>query len=145
YCLFKSVFFALEWPLTIKCDPIAVKCAAENFCRQMAIARARHVSRTTSVGFLSSRKPRKTGARNLPSRVHSANLISATNFGFTQCILRIMAGEMPCTHWPFCLEGKSTNGQVSLCSLRNFLYNVASDFAVKPVPTFPANTSLLSL
>ena len=44
----------------------------------------RYTSRTTSPGFLSSRNPMKTGARNFPSRVHSANLISATNFGLIQ-------------------------------------------------------------
>jgi hypothetical protein len=52
-------------------------------------------SRTTFPGFLSSRNPRKTGARNFPSRVHSANLISATNFGLTQCIFFIMEGVIP--------------------------------------------------
>ena len=45
-----------------------------------------------SFGSLSSRKPRKTGARNFipPSAlscVHSVNLISATSSGFTQCTL----------------------------------------------------------
>src|SRR5207237_6789905 len=49
-------------------------------------------SRTTSRGFLSSRKPRNTGARNFLSRVHSANLISATNFGLIQCIFFIIEG-----------------------------------------------------
>src|SRR4029079_893245 len=57
-------------------------------------------SRITSPGFLSSRKPMKTGARNFPSRVHSANLISATNFGLTQLIFFIIEGVMPSTHCP---------------------------------------------
>src|SRR5207249_4871767 len=100
-------------------------------------------SRTTSVGFLSSRKPRNTGARNLLSRVHSANLISATNFGFTQCIFLIMEGVIPWTHWPLCFDGKSTNGQLVRVSFWNFFCNIDSDFAVKPVPTLPANLSLL--
>src|SRR5207247_6630627 len=82
-------------------------------------------SRTTSVGFLSSRKPRKTGARNFTSRVHSANLISATNFGLIQCIFFIMEGVIPCTHWPFCFEGRSTNGQSLRCWGWNFLSNAA--------------------
>src|SRR5213594_5154505 len=99
-------------------------------------------SRTTSVGFLSSRRARKTGARNFPSRVHSANLIWATNFGFTQSIFFIMEGVIPCTHCPFCFEGRSTNGQAYRASCWSFLYNIDNDFVVNPVPTFPAKTSL---
>ena len=41
-----------------------------------------------------SRNARKTGARNFLSRVHSANLISQTKTGFTQCIFRIIEGVM---------------------------------------------------
>src|SRR5207245_1623185 len=37
-------------------------------------------SRTHSSGRLSVRKPRYTGWRRMPSRVHSPNLISATSF-----------------------------------------------------------------
>src|SRR5437016_11684008 len=100
-------------------------------------------SRTTSLGFLSSRRPRKTGARNFLSRVHSANLISQTNTGFSQCILRTMEGVIPCTHSPFCFDGKSTNGQSLRSWARNFLCNIDNDFTVKPVPTLPAKTSFL--
>src|SRR5881392_2218331 len=100
-------------------------------------------SRTTSVGFLSSRKARKTGARNFPSRVHSANLISQTNTGLTQCILRISDGVIPWTHWPFCFDGRSTNGQSARSSSRNFLCKTANNFVVNPVPTLPAKTSFL--
>src|SRR5207247_5150281 len=100
-------------------------------------------SRTTSVCFLSSRKPRKTGARNFPSRVHSANLISATNFGLTQCIFLMIDGVIPCTHWPFCFKGRSTNGQSAHRSACNFLCKIDKDFAVNPVPTLPAKTSFL--
>src|SRR5215469_10088902 len=92
-------------------------------------------SRTTSFGFLSSRNAMKTGARNFPSRVHSANLISATNFGLIQCIFFIIEGVMPSTHCPFCLDGKSTNGQSERCSAWNFLRKAANDFVVNPVPT----------
>src|SRR2546430_7563044 len=95
-------------------------------------------SRFTSVGFLSSRKPRNTGCLNLLSRVHSANLICATNFGFTQCVFFIIDGVMPCTHAPPCFEGRSTNGQSSRSSVRNFLYNIDNDFSLKPLPTLPA-------
>src|SRR6266576_4203648 len=102
-----------------------------------------HASRTTSLAFLSSRKPRKTGARSFPSRVHSANLISQTNTGFSQCILRIMEGVIPCTHCPFCFDGRSTNGQSLRSSARNFLCNTNNHSVVKPVPTLPAKTSLL--
>src|SRR5437764_28781 len=97
-------------------------------------------SRITSPGFLSSRNPRNTGARNFPSRVHSANLISVTNFGLIQCIFFIIEGVMPSTHWPFCFDGRLTNGQSARSSARNFLCNVANDFVVNPVPTLPANT-----
>src|SRR5207247_4038929 len=100
-------------------------------------------SRITSIGFLSSRKPRKTGARNFPSRVHSANLISQTKTGFTQCILRIMEGVIPCTHCPFCFDGRSTNGQSLRSSARNFWCNMDNVFTLKPVPTLPAKTSFL--
>src|SRR4030095_2986435 len=100
----------------------------------------RAASRITSPGFLSSRKPRNTGARNFLSRVHSANLISATNLGLIQCIFFIIEGVMPSTHWPFCFDGRSTNGQSARSSARNFLCNVANDFVVNPVPTLPANT-----
>src|SRR5215467_636347 len=98
------------------------------------------VSRTTSPGFLSSRNPMKTGARNFPSRVHSANLISATNFGLIQYIFFIIEGVIPSTHWPFCFEGKSTNGHSPRSSARNFLCNAAKDLVVNPVPALPANT-----
>src|SRR5215469_1831075 len=91
-------------------------------------------SRTTSFGFLSPRNAMKTGARNFPSRVHSANLISATNFGLIQCILFIIEGVMPSTHWPFCFDGRSTKGQSTRSSARNFLCNLVSDFVVNPVP-----------
>src|SRR5207253_7245855 len=94
--------------------------------------------------------PRNTGCRNFPSRVHSANLISATNFGFTQCIFFIIEGVIPCTHSPPCppvgrtrpvasLDGRSTNGQSSRSSARNFLCKIDNDFSVKPLPTLPAN------
>src|SRR5947207_13752773 len=108
-------------------------CRKTSFCPQS--------SRTTSVGFLSSRKPRKTGARNFPSRVHSANLISATNFGFSQYIFFIMEGVIPCTHCAFCFDGKSMNGQSARACSRNFLCSIAKDFVVNPVPTFPAKMS----
>jgi hypothetical protein len=78
-----------------------------------AVAFSQH-SRRTSLAFLSSRNPRKTGARNFLSRVHSANLISQTNTGFSQCILRVMEGVIPSTHCPFCLDGRSAKGQLSL-------------------------------
>src|SRR5688500_14758517 len=42
-------------------------------------------SRTTVVGSLSSRKPRKTGWRSLPSVVHSLKRTSATYLGAAQC------------------------------------------------------------
>src|ERR1700736_2016196 len=100
-----------------------------------------YFSRVTSVGFLSSRRPRKTGCRNFPSRVHSANLICATNFGFTQCILCIIDGVMPCPHCPRSFDGRSTNGQLSRSSSRNFLCNIDNEFDVNPEPTFPANFS----
>ena len=87
----------------------------------------------------------KTGARNFPSRVHSANLISATNFGLIQCIFFIIEGVMPSTHWPFCFDGRSTNGQSARSSARNFLWNVANDFVVNPVPTFPAKYEIAIL
>src|SRR5260370_20709973 len=102
-------------------------------------------SRTTSPGFLSSRNPMKTGARNFPSRVHSANLISATNFGVIQRIFFIIECVIPSTHWPFCFAGRSTNGQSARSSARNFLWNAANDFVVNPVPTLPANTRSRSL
>src|SRR5262245_25592539 len=102
-------------------------------------------SRATSLGFLSSRNPMKTGARNFLSRVHSANLISATNFGLTQCIFFIIEGVMPSTHCPFCFDGRSTNGQPARSLAWNFLCNVANDFVVNPVPTLPANTRSRSL
>src|SRR4029077_92306 len=76
-------------------------------------ARANYASRTTSAAALSSRKPRKTGARNFWSRVHSANLISATNTGLIQCIFFIIDGVMFCDHCPAVLCGRSTNGQSS--------------------------------
>src|SRR5207247_10920836 len=98
-------------------------------------------SRITSLGFLSSRNPRKTGARNFPSRVHSANLISQTNTGLIQCILRISDGVIPWTHWPFCFDGRSTNGQSARPSSRTFLCKTANNFVVNPVPTLPAKTS----
>src|ERR1700693_1874048 len=98
-------------------------------------------SLTTSRGLLSSRSPRKTGARSFPSRVHSRNLIWATNLGFTQCILFIIEGVIPCDHWPADFDGRSTKGQSSRSSARNFLCNVDNDFSVKPVPTLPANLS----
>src|SRR6186997_477704 len=103
------------------------------------------VSRITSLAFLSSRKPMKTGARNFPSRVHSANLISATNFGLIHCIFFIIEGVMPSTHWPLCFDGRSANGQPARSPARNFLCNVANDFVVNPVPTFPAKTRSTSL
>src|SRR5437868_5021938 len=95
-------------------------------------------SLTTARGSLSSRRAMKTGCLNLLSRVHSANLICATNFGFTQCIFFIIDGVMPCTHAPPCFEGRSTNGQSSRSSVRNFLYNIDNDFSLKPLPTLPA-------
>src|SRR5262249_54418027 len=100
-------------------------------------------SRTTSPGFLSSRNPRKTGARNFLSRVHSANLTSQTKTGFNQCIFRIIDGVISCTHCPSCFDGKSTNGQSSRASFWNFLCSPDNDFALKPVPTLPAKTSFL--
>src|SRR5215211_1955152 len=103
------------------------------------------LSRITSPGFLSSRKPMNTGARNFPSRVHSANLISATNFGLIQCVFFIIEGVMPNTHWPFCFDGRSTNAQSARSSARNFLCNATNDFVVNPVPTLPANTRSRSL
>ena len=42
-------------------------------------------SRTTSVAFLSSRRPRKRGWRSSPSCVHSVNPTWATSSGRTQC------------------------------------------------------------
>src|SRR5436305_648303 len=99
-------------------------------------------SRLTSVGFLSSRSPRKTGWRNFPSRVHSANFTWQTKTGFTHVIFRIIEGVIPRTHCPPCFEGRSANGQSSRVSLFNFLWRDASDFVLKPVPTFPANRNL---
>lgn len=42
------------------------------------------LSRTTSVGVLSSRKPRQLGCRSRPSVVHSLKATSPTKAGFTQ-------------------------------------------------------------
>ncbi len=83
-------------------------------------------SRFTSFGFLSSRRPRKTGWRSFPSRVHSANLSWQTNTGFTQVQRRIIAGVMPCTYWPPCFDGRSANGQSFRSSALNFLCSAAS-------------------
>src|SRR5262249_48143557 len=99
-------------------------------------------SRLTSVGFLSSRNPRKTGWRNFSSRVHSENLISAINFGFTHCILFIIEGVIPWSHCPARFDGRSTKGQSSRSSPRNFLCKIDNDSLVKPLPTLPANFNL---
>src|SRR5438132_4209423 len=52
-------------------------------------------SRRTSPGSTSSRNPRKTGWRITPSRVHSLNLTSTTNFGFTHVGFSLACGGGP--------------------------------------------------
>ena len=49
------------------------------------------VSRTMLRAGLSSRKPWNTACRTMPSRVHSANAISATRSGLTHCTSRASA------------------------------------------------------
>src|SRR3954469_22420974 len=98
-------------------------------------------SRFTSRGDLSSRNPRNTGCRSFPSRVHSANFTWQTNTGFTQLILRIIDGVMPCTHAPPCFEGRSAKGQSARASAWNFLCSIARDFVSNPVPTLPAKSN----
>src|SRR5262249_51479749 len=78
-------------------------------------------SRTTSLGFLSSRTPMKTGARIFLSRFPSANLFSATNFGLPQCAFFFIKGVSPSPHPPFFFEGRSKKGPPPLPSARNFL------------------------
>ena len=60
---------------------------------------AHQFGRMQSRGSLSSRSPRKTGWRSLPSAVHSANAICATSFG---------ASQVSCFS-----RGGSTNGAVA--------------------------------
>ena len=50
-------------------------------------------------------------------------------------------GEMPCTHFPPCFEGRSSNGQSFCSASRNILCSDASSFELKPVPTLPAKIS----
>src|SRR6202023_2373820 len=57
--------------------------------------RAAGRSRRTSRGSTSSRSPRKTGCRITPSRVHSANLTSATSTGLTQVGFSLPRGGVP--------------------------------------------------
>src|SRR5262249_28102116 len=47
----------------------------------------RGFSITTSIAFLSVRRPRNTGWRISPFDVHSVNFTSATSFGLTQVVL----------------------------------------------------------
>src|SRR5438132_3118464 len=69
--------------------------AAVFFARLVSVAVSSACSRRTSRGSTSSRSPRKTGCRITPSRVHSANLTSATNFGFTQVGFSLARGGGP--------------------------------------------------
>src|SRR5512142_2139316 len=49
--------------------------------RRLRPAHGRSAGRRHSPGFLSSRRPRKTGWRSFPSSVHSWNATCATSFG----------------------------------------------------------------
>ena len=72
---------------------------AAGFGADLARARSRSAfpgsSRWTSRGLTSSRRPRKTGCRITPSRVHSANFTSATSSGFTQVGFSLACGGGP--------------------------------------------------
>ena len=107
-----------RWTSTIRSLETA-RCAVRNHLYQSREEGGRRnaaslpiTSRTTCVGFLSSRNPRKTGWRSFPSRVHSANFTWQTKTGFTHSICRIIAGVIPWTHCPPCFEGKSANGTI---------------------------------
>jgi len=81
--------------------------------------------RVHSLGSMSGRRPRKTGARSLPSGVQEANRTVATNSGRTHVTgLGIFGG--------------SRNGVrevVKSLSCSEIVRNMVSS---KPVPTFPA-------
>src|SRR5688572_17799314 len=49
-------------------------------------------SRTTCLGSLSSRRPRKIGWRSMPLDVHSLNFTSATYLGSAQCDRSLVFG-----------------------------------------------------
>src|ERR1700704_137305 len=85
-------------------------------------------SRTTSSGFLSSRRPRNRGCRNLPACVHSVNATWATSLGFTQWTPR-RGSPSP------------SKGQVGVTSLPSILLRRRSVSSSNPVPTLPAYTS----
>jgi hypothetical protein len=101
-------------------------------------------SRTTSVGFLSSRNPIKTGWRNRSSRVHSVNFTSEMMIGLTQTHRFISAAVNPGSR-PRPVAGRLTNGQsltaVLLSSaesnFRSFFAESGADSASKlEVPRF---------
>ena len=81
-------------------------------------------SRVIALGGLSLRRPWKTAWRTLPSRVHSANEISATSFGSTQV--------------PRASRGLSMNGASFVSSFVSCLRKAPSVLTSKPVPTLPA-------
>ena len=86
-------------------------------------------SRCTSSASLSSRRPWYTGARSLPSCVHSAKRTSATSSGSTQTTSPLRT---------FGIFGTSANGESSRRSGFKRASSRAISASSKPVPTFPA-------
>ena len=89
-------------------------------------------------GALSSRRPRKLGARRMPSFVHWANFTCATSSGLTQTIFAFLGRPniMPLR------AGSWAKGRSSVRSASSRSFRKRRVLSSKPVPTWPAKTSL---
>src|SRR5439155_22155578 len=87
--------------------------------------------RSTSGGDLSSRRPRKLGARSTPSFVHCAYRTCATSSGLTQ-VTGVFFG-LP--HGIPAREGSSANGRSSVLNASSFSLSSLSVLSLNPVPT----------
>ena len=83
-------------------------------------------SRRTAIGGLSSRNPRYTGCRSLPSGVHSVKRTWATSTGSTQCAGSGVRGTGP------------SNGERRTASGRSFADTFCNSPRVNPPPHNPA-------
>src|SRR4030095_14834765 len=98
-------------------------------------------SRTTWLALLSSRRPRNTGWRSFPSRVHSANFTSQTRRGVVQRQRFMAAGVR--RRSPVAVDTLENGGELPRSGARRDSSSW-HDRAVKPVPTLPANFNLPS-
>ena len=119
--LVKHTFEALSSALAEKATCCPVVCHGPGPRRRSP----QGISRTTSAGSLSRRRPWNRGWRNSPSAVHSVKPTWATSRGLTQCT--------PDLGRPRRVEGRPVLLQAASVACR-----LVSVRRLKPVPTLPA-------